>query len=468
MKFQSYLVCWDDYYQNCLDIESQFNSAGFEITVINSGTPRDGWQNLGDIRYYRQFYHALKNFNFENDYMLFMCGDISFYNWNIVIERAVEVLSKYDNIYLYAPHFTNDPWNFNSNNLKICNKDKDLSISSNTNGIMFFMHKEIVKDMLDFFDYFQEKHGWEGMVSGWAIDLVHSSFAIGKGKVVLRDSKNIITHPSGSSYNHGKATHETNLIFKSFNEFAPEYSGIVNKIYARMSNDNKFMEVQPFYGKDIDLIKKIDPINYHIIYINDERISNRNAIDQYLNGKKHTIKSLNAKDENLKQDFFNSNQDFKLSWEGFKIGEFGNFASHYLAWKYVAENNLDKLLVFEDDAKLDESFIDKYNLFLDFCPKDYDIFSIFVHENQFPRFNQNDIINEYISKGYQDWSTLCYVVSNSGAKKLLKYVKEIGMDYPTDWFIFRHGAKDIFKVYTFPPQIAGGVKIDDQYQSQVQ
>jgi GR25 family glycosyltransferase involved in LPS biosynthesis len=235
-----------------------------------------------------------------------------------------------------------------------------------------------------------------------------------------------------------------------------------------MLNDNKFMEAHSFYGKDINLIKQIDPINYHIIYINDERISNRNNIDQILNGKKHIIKSLNAKDENLKQEFLNSNKDFKLSWEGFKAGEFGNFASHYLTWKYVVENNLDKLLVFEDDAKLDEFFIDKYNLFLDFCPKDYDVFSIFVHENQLSRFNSSDMINDYMARGYQDWSTLCYVVSNSGAKKLLKYVKEIGMDYPTDWFIFRHGAKDIFKVYTFKPQYVGGIYIDTQYESQVQ
>jgi GR25 family glycosyltransferase involved in LPS biosynthesis len=122
----------------------------------------------------------------------------------------------------------------------------------------------------------------------------------------------------------------------------------------------------------------------------------------------------------------------------------------------------------KDDAKINNSFIDKYNLFLDFCPKDYDIFSIFVHPNQFPRFNHNDIINPCIAKGYQDWSTLCYVVSNSGAKKLLKYIKETGMDYPTDWFIFRHGSKGIFNVYTFQPEIAGGVEIDDRYQSQVQ
>lgn len=468
MKIQGYLVCWDDYRDNCVDIESQFKLNNFNLTVINSGQPKDGWVNLGDVRYYRQFYYALKDFDLNSDYLLFICGDVSSSNWTSLINRMVNVVSKYEDVYVYAPHFTNDAWNFNATNLKVSSVDKDISIASNTNGIMFLMHKEIVKDMLEFFNYFQEKYGWEGMVSGWAIDLVHSSFTIGKGKLVVRDSKNIITHPAGSSYNHGKATNETALIYKAFNEFSKEYSHIVNKIYGRMSHDKNYMEVQSFYGNDLDLKIKRKKIEYHIIYINDERKWNRDNIDAYLNGKRHPIQSVNAKIDGVKEKFIEDNKDFNLAWEGFKPGEFGNFASHYLAWKYVVENNMDKLLIFEDDAKLSEEFIDKYNLFLDYCPKDYDVFSIFVHENQFPRFNSNDIINDIIAKGYQDWSTLCYIISNAGAKKLLNYVKQTGMDYPTDWFIFRHGAKGIFNVYTFRPEIAGGVEIDDRYHSQVQ
>jgi hypothetical protein len=88
MKVQGYLVCWDDYYDNVLDIDSQFKASGLNLQIINSGTPREGWNNLGDIRYYRQFYYALKDFDFNNDYMLFMCGDISYSDWNSVIKRS--------------------------------------------------------------------------------------------------------------------------------------------------------------------------------------------------------------------------------------------------------------------------------------------------------------------------------------------------------------------------------------------
>ncbi len=262
--------------------------------------------------------------------------------------------------------------------------------------------------------------------------------------------------------------HKPRIDREILNEYSKEYSFIVDKIYKRMSHDPSNMNVINFYGQDIDLIKKKTKINYHIIHINDERKNNRDLIDSMLNASRHEIKSVNAKDPKQKEEFFLLNKDFKLSWDKFKDGEIGNFASHYLAWNYVVENNLNNLLIFEDDAIINELFLEKYNLFLTHCPDDYDVFSIFVHKNQFPRFNHNDIINENISKGYQDWSTLCYVISNSGAKKFIEYVKVNGMDYPTDWFIFRNGHKGIFNVYTFPPEKTGGIEIDEQYSSQVQ
>jgi GR25 family glycosyltransferase involved in LPS biosynthesis len=468
MKIQRYLVCWDDVYDNCINIESEFKSSGFDITVINSGKPKNGWHNVGDIRYYRQFYYALKNFDFNNDYMLYICGDLSSDKWINVLNRSESVLSNYENIYLYAPHFTNDPWSFYSTNIKISKQDDNLSIATNTNGLMFFMHKDIVKEMLDFFDYFEEKYGWESMVSGWAIDMLYSAIAIYNNKFIVRDSLFIVNHPQGSSYNHGKASQESALIFNAINEWSPKYNDVIDKIRKRMEQNKNFKNILSFYGKDLDLsiIKK--DIDYHIIYINDERKNNIDNINEQINGKLHNIKSVNAKDPLEKTKFFDKNKDFYLSWTGFKDGEIGNFASHYNAWKYVIENNLDRLLVFEDDAIIDSLFAIQYNLFLDFCPKDYDVFSMFVAENQYNRFNKSDIINSYISKGYQDWSTLCYVISNGGAHKLVNYIKKNGMDYPTDWFIFRNGHKNIFNVYTFRPKYCRGVHIDFSYNSQVQ
>jgi len=472
MKFYTYLVAWDEVHFNAVEIDEQFMAAGQPITVINSGNmKRDHWDNVGDIRYYRQFYHALKSFDTSYDYMAFLCGDVSYGEWPNAIERAKYILSTYNNTGLYAPHLTHEPWSETASKIGSVPEDEKINISIQTDGIYVFIRKDIVATLLEYFKFLEENIDLSEMKSGWGLDMIWSSIAIVSGLPILRDKRYVLSHPAGSSYDHSRATEEMNIMLSEFYSFldskgidSMDYKKVHGKIYGRMSQQSGCMSVEDFYT-DLPLSKKI---NYHIIHINDERKWNRDAIDSYLVGNKHLINSLNAKLDGAKENFLQDNKDFKISWEGFKPGEFGNFASHYLAWKYVVENNMDKLLIFEDDAKLSEEFIDKYNLFLDYCPKDYDVFSIFVHENQFPRFNSNDIINDIIAKGYQDWSTLCYIISNAGAKKLLNYVKQTGMDYPTDWFIFRNGAKGIFNVYTFRPEIAGGVEIDDRYHSQVQ
>jgi GR25 family glycosyltransferase involved in LPS biosynthesis len=238
------------------------------------------------------------------------------------------------------------------------------------------------------------------------------------------------------------------------------------KIYGRMSHIEDCMRSSDFYGINLDLYKK--DINYHIIYINDERKTNRDSIEQVLNGYRLPITSLNAKDSNQLNEFNRLNPEFKKAWDGFKDGELGNFGSHFLAWKYLVNSNLDHILVFEDDAKIHEDFVYKYNILLNSVPKDYDVMSVFVDPNQYPRYASKDYVNEYVAKGYQDWSTLCYFISRQGAEKLIKYVTEIGMDHPTDWFIFRKGHVGTFNVYTVPPEFPSPLEIDHSYESQVQ
>jgi GR25 family glycosyltransferase involved in LPS biosynthesis len=476
MSFFTYLVSWDNFHDNCVSIEKEFKSIGQPIKVINSGsTPVNGWDNVGDIRYYRQFHHALKNFDNSYDYMAFMCGDVSYNNWPEFIKRADQVLNTYNNIGLYAPHLTYEPWNEYATSLMVSQYDKDINIASNTDGILFIMHKDIVANMLDYFNYLDQDPDFKSMVSGWGIDLIWSALAINNSKLILRDKTHIVNHPQGSSYNHDKATQEVIKVMQKFNEFAvskdmdiEKINSIINKITGRMSHDPECMRYENFYEKNFHSVEKKFDINYHIIYIDDTRKQNRDLIDHILKSNKINLKSLNAKDPDQLSKFYEDNQEFRLGWQGFKPGEIGNFGSHYLSWKYLVDSSLDNLLIFEDDSLLKDNFVEKYNIAMINTPADFDVLSIYVDPNQHGRFTDQDRINKYIATGYQDWSTLCYVVSRQGAKKLIKYVEENGMDYPTDWFIFRRGHEGIFNVYTLTPSFQSPLAIDTQYESQVQ
>ena len=477
MKFFTYVVCWDSVHTNVVDnIEKQLVESNQPHKVINSGEIHEShWDNVGDIRYYRQFNKALKEFDYSNDYLVFICGDVSYANWAELYTRADEVLSRYTNASIYAPHFTNDPWHEDSTMLEKFPYDQNLMISSNTNGIMYFLNKDVVKFMSEYMDYVDKKYDLKTMISGWAIDLVWSSYAIYNNNIVLRDSRHVVTHPAGSSYDHSQATHEANIIFQSLSEFSKlkkmdttKIENIVSKINGRMSKAKGCMTTEDFYDVVPRLTKSTGDINYHLIHIDDERKQNHDRVDSVVIGSRLDIKSLNAKDEDCVKEFNEDNPEFKFGWHSFKPGEFGNFGSHYNAWKYLKNSSLDSLVVFEDDILIEDKFNDTYEFLMSKLPDDYDVFSIYVDENQFDRYNDKYYVNEYIAKGYQDWSTLCYVVSKSGAEKLCRYVEETGMDMPTDWFIFRHGDNGIFNVYTLKPGVMNPVAIDKQYLSQVQ
>lgn len=472
MSFYTYLVAWDEVHFNAVEVEEQFMAAGQPITVINSGNmKRDHWDNVGDIRYYRQFYHALKSFDPSYDYMAFLCGDVSYTEWSNAIDRANHILSTYNNTALYAPHLTHEPWSENASKIGQVVGDEKINVSIQTDGIYVFIRKDIVATLLEYFNFLDKRIDLTQMKSGWGLDMIWSSLALVNQLPILRDNRYVLFHPAGSSYDHSRATEEMNIMLSEFYAFldscgidSMEYKKMHGKIYGRMSKQEDCMAIEHFY-KDLSLYKNID---YHIIYINDERKSNRDQIQSTVNGSLKNIFALNANDPQEIEKFYLNNKHFKTSWKDFKMGELGNFASHYCAWQYVIDNDLDSLLVFEDDAIIHSDFMSKYNIIMNNVPDDYDVMSIFVDPNQYPRCRPDHYINNYITKGYQDWSTLCYVISRQGAKKLVKYVNEIGMDHPTDWFIFRKGHVGTFNVYTVSPEFPSPLEIDHSYESQVQ
>ena len=133
-----------------------------------------------------------------------------------------------------------------------------------------------------------------------------------------------------------------------------------------------------------------------------------------------------------------------------KIGEVGCFISHYMLWKELYESDVDSYLILEDDADLlfDNSAIGR------FLAEPKPEFDMILCQRVSPHYMNGKRAFEYItdkvnikltrfgvSKGIYDWETTegttGYILSKSGAKKLLEYYEENKMLNPVDNFITR-------------------------------
>jgi hypothetical protein len=462
---KTYVVVWNNVFDNLESITNQVSN----YSIINSDAPEDpSWNNLGMIWYYKQLHFAFKDFieNTNDDIFCWLATDIKSENFKGVFEKAEEILSVPNNA-LYGPHTTFEAWSESTTSLK---KYKNgINYATQTDGAFFFMKRDIVETMLSYMDYLDSKEDLKSMKSGWGMDYIWCALAIYKEKYIFRDTEQIVFHPQGSSYDHSVASAEMETVINIFYEYcdlnnlnSEQLKNIILNITKRMSRDPDYMSLSNFY-------KNPENINYTIVSISDDRAENKNRIKQILGEKSLiNIKPLNASDDEELFSFLDENKNFNLNLEKYKLGEIGCFGSHYKIWQYLASSKIDKILVFEDDAFISDDFIFDVSEALKQLPSKYDLFSVYVDPNQYDRHEEAHIFNDTISKAYQDWSTLCYVITKAGAKKMLKFIKDNGTSHPVDWFIFRNAAKDIFNVYTFNPATGSPMSINDGGNSNIQ
>jgi GR25 family glycosyltransferase involved in LPS biosynthesis len=135
--------------------------------------------------------------------------------------------------------------------------------------------------------------------------------------------------------------------------------------------------------------------------------------------------------------------------EGWKPGELGIWASNYTAWKSFSESTYDHIILMEDDIQLAKDFSERLYEYIDELPEDWDVFTVYVPPTGNIRYKKDgkhlDIGKKNVCKVYQSWSCLCYVVSKSGAKKLLEMVKT-PVSRPIDHYLFYNEDIDVYAI----------------------
>lgn len=144
---------------------------------------------------------------------------------------------------------------------------------------------------------------------------------------------------------------------------------------------------------------------------------------------------------NISSDVTVSGSFKQRGW--FKIGEVGCFMSHYILWNKLINDECDYYLILEDDASLTFNS-EKLKQFFDSNLPEIDLVFCQTVSPNFP--NGKEIFNKInvdhlvqVPNGYLDYQliegTTGYIVSKSGAKKLLDQVNEFGCVMPVDNFI---------------------------------
>jgi GR25 family glycosyltransferase involved in LPS biosynthesis len=171
--------------------------------------------------------------------------------------------------------------------------------------------------------------------------------------------------------------------------------------------------------------------------------------------------------------FVEENPDFNVdptgynleNKQGWRYGEVGIWASNWLAWKSFIESEYDYLILMEDDIVLYENFLPELERYMKQLPENFDAFHAFCPSDQNHKYDVSMDFSDEVCSSYQDWSAACYVVSRSGAQKMM-YFASRGIRLPLDWFMFRQ--KDLLSVYTLKPEakrICDILTIDSTFQT---
>lgn len=154
-------------------------------------------------------------------------------------------------------------------------------------------------------------------------------------------------------------------------------------------------------------------------------------------------------------------------------GEAGIWLSNYFNW-YAVSQRTGPLIVFEDDAIIDEGFGEGLNDVLNDLPEDWDFVSLWVPDNQKIDYRYNLSYNEdghpqiygmrpdglpsffdygapNTARVYQGYGMVATMYSPKGGMKIMKLVKKYGLYTPVDCFLMEQAHRGNLNGYAPKP-----------------
>lgn len=133
-------------------------------------------------------------------------------------------------------------------------------------------------------------------------------------------------------------------------------------------------------------------------------------------------------------------------------GEYGVWLSNLNIFNYIIDSNLDSLLVLEDDVVLRAGAKKAIQDSVSELPEGWDFLSFYYFEGQNGFSKESSIGKKYIHKSInQPAANQAMLYSKSGALKLTKIIKRIGIEYTIDCFIYKQAQLGFLNGYSIIP-----------------
>jgi len=199
-------------------------------------------------------------------------------------------------------------------------------------------------------------------------------------------------------------------------------------------------------------------MKYTIIHINDRAADNMTRTKDILKNHEYVsdIKFYNAKTDDLSDVLKSYNFTDKPNSNTrrtFLSGEYGIWASCISVWKYMVENNVKSLLVFEDDAILSIHADKILSTFCKELPADWDFLSLYYGPKQNEFDKHTNINRNHIHRSYnQIASFVGMMYSLNGAKKILDILESETINDAVDNYIYDKSREKKLNGYSIIPR----------------
>jgi GR25 family glycosyltransferase involved in LPS biosynthesis len=154
-----------------------------------------------------------------------------------------------------------------------------------------------------------------------------------------------------------------------------------------------------------------------------------------------------------KNSIFNikNNKSRKHHYELTHNGSIGCYLSHINIWKNIKDNNLDNVLIFEDDTKMNKINLNEINYRLADLPKNWDIYLL---SNPKLCYYKKKVNNKNLFKVKRFFLLNAYIINQSGIDKIFNsntlfpinqqidsYLSELALDYNLNIYVHNNKYK---------------------------